>query len=377
VCVAPYCDRSGVEMQQPARAPSGSPDHLARFTFAPPRHFVLPAVLLLLSEEPSYGYQLVKGLRAFRFGDVDRPAVYRALALLEKDGLVESWSAESKAGQARRVYDVTTDGRRALRIWMGVVKEERDGLDRVLRRYRATGTADALLAEAEATLGLVGESALEPRLEPTQPSTATQPVPAARTTLPSAAEGPDARRDVALEGAARFSLIPEESAVLIEARSTVGPITFGTLGITGFVECPIIDGELRPEVSTCARLVVALNELRSGNGLYDAELLRRIDARRFPTATLELLSCIPIGDGGRYRLDGQIDLHGATRPLHGTVRAALTSSGGISVTGEQDFDIRDFDIAIPTLLMLRIYPDVTVRLQIEAAIDTHREESSP
>ena len=116
---------------------------------------MLPAVLLLLSEEPSHGYELVKALRAFRFGDVDRPAVYRALGQLEKDGLVESWSAESKAGQARRVYDLTADGRHALRAWMGILKEERDGLDRVLRRYRATGTADALLAEAEATLGLV------------------------------------------------------------------------------------------------------------------------------------------------------------------------------------------------------------------------------
>ena len=82
-------------------AVDGSADHLQRFAFAPPRHFVLPAVLLLLSEEPSYGYELVKGLRAFRFGEVDRPAVYRALAQLEKDSLVKSWSAESKAGQAR------------------------------------------------------------------------------------------------------------------------------------------------------------------------------------------------------------------------------------------------------------------------------------
>jgi hypothetical protein len=31
-----------------------------------------------------------------------------------------------------------------------------------------------------------------------------------------------------------------------------------------------------------------------------------------------------------------------------------------------DFDIRDFDIASPTVLMLRIYPDVLVQLQVEA-----------
>ena len=118
---------------------------------------MFPAVLLLLSEEPSYGYELVKGLRAFRFGTVDRPAVYRALAQLEKDGLVASRSAQSKAGTARRVYRLTDDGELALRRWMGVVKEERDGLDRVLRRYRASATPQALLADADVATGVLAE----------------------------------------------------------------------------------------------------------------------------------------------------------------------------------------------------------------------------
>ena len=39
---------------------------------------VSSAVLLLLSEKPGYGYSLVKELRTFRFGPVDRPSVYRA-----------------------------------------------------------------------------------------------------------------------------------------------------------------------------------------------------------------------------------------------------------------------------------------------------------
>jgi hypothetical protein len=59
------------------------------------------------------------------------------------------------------------------------------------------------------------------------------------------------------------------------------------------------------------------------------------------------------------------------------VTAALSVPGTISVHGEQDFDIRDFDIAIPTVLMLRIYPNVTVRLQIEAELDREREETRP
>ena len=36
-------------------------------------------------------------------------------------------------------------------------------------------------------------------------------------------------------GTAAYRLLPDRSAVLIEARSTVGPITFGALGITGTI----------------------------------------------------------------------------------------------------------------------------------------------
>ena len=111
-----YVDRTvigvdgGVAVEQLVISSDDDPRRMTRFDLAPPRHFVFPAVLLLLSEEQSYGYELVKGLRAFRFGTVDRPAVYRALAQLEKDGLVESRSAQSKAGTARRVYQLTEDG---------------------------------------------------------------------------------------------------------------------------------------------------------------------------------------------------------------------------------------------------------------------------
>jgi len=38
----------------------------------------------------------------------------------------------------------------------------------------------------------------------------------------------------------------------------------------------------------------------------------------------------------------------------------------VIITGEQVFDIRDFAIPSPTVLMLRIYPDVRVRLHAEA-----------
>jgi PadR family transcriptional regulator PadR len=326
---------------------------------------VLPAVLLLLSEEPSYGYQLVKGLRAFRFGDVDRPAVYRALAQLEKDCLVQSWSAESKAGQARRVYGLTEDGERALRTWMGVVKEERDALDRVLRRYLSSGTPDALLAEASVGWNAIGGSEATDFRDDVDPTAVTSlrdyAMPTERDQHPAAA-------NAAARGIQRFCVLPERSAVLIEARSTVGPITFGAIGITGWVETVVRDGVIHASEHTRAHVEIAVARLASGNRLYDAELLRRIDARRFPMVMLDLHEVTAIGSADRFALDGSVAFHDATRHLQGTVVASLPGAQTLSVRGEHGFDIRDFDISSPTVLMFRIYPDVIVKLQLEAEL---------
>ena len=122
---------------------------VARFELAPPRRFMLPAILLLLSEQPGYGYGLVPRLVEFRFGHVDRPAVYRALAQLERDGLVQVSAHEHQPGQGRRVYSVTPLGERVLRVWMGVIREEHAHLGEVIRRYQATATIDSVLSEVE------------------------------------------------------------------------------------------------------------------------------------------------------------------------------------------------------------------------------------
>ena len=110
-------------------------------------------MLLLLADGPGYGYRLVKELEGFRFGGIDRPSVYRTLAQLERDGLVVSWADDAKSAQARRLYRLTPEGEQALRVWMGVIKEERDRLDAVLRRYAGSGGVDAALAGVEGGWG--------------------------------------------------------------------------------------------------------------------------------------------------------------------------------------------------------------------------------
>jgi PadR family transcriptional regulator PadR len=371
----------------------------SRFKVAPPRGFLLPAILLLLTERPGYGYGLERRLQEFKFGHVDRPAVYRALAQLERDGLVEASLPDPTARQPRRDYRVTALGERVLRVWMGVIKEEHDSLGEVLRRYHCTGTTDAVLAEVEggwaAALGLGWSSV-----------SSTSSDRRHLALVDEAEAGPDANRRSHGNGAGQsgdnghrppdgnghararppdpqateevgerrvaapltFKVVPERSVMMIEARSTVGPVSFGATGITGSIEAAIIDGVLQTEAPPSARLEVDVSRLTSGNSMYDVELMRRIGARRFPTVTVELSECAANGWGGLYRLKGELTFHGVTRPAQGTVTIEVSTDNRLVITGEQIFDIRDFAIPSPTVLMFRIYPDVRVRLHAEAEL---------
>jgi PadR family transcriptional regulator, regulatory protein PadR len=358
-------------MEDGTRPAGTSPDGMSRFELAPPRRFVLPAILLLLSERPGYGYGLVPRLREFHFGHVDRPAVYRALAQLERDGLVEAGPENPTAGTARRVYRITALGERVLRVWMSVIKDEHDYLGEVLRRYQATGTIDAVLAEVEGgwatALGPGWWSAVSATSAGRRPVVPLVTVRAGND-VESVASAPRAAGGTPR----RYRLVPERSVVLIEVRSTVGPLSFGALGVTGFVEAVITDGVVRVGTKPSGRIAIDVTGLRSGNELYDAELLRRIDARRFPTATVELCNCDQSGASSRYNLEGALTFHGVTRTVQGTVSVEAISDSLLLISGEQAFDIRDFALPSPTVLMLRIYPDVRVQLQAEAELEDTR-----
>ena len=167
-------------------------------------------------------------------------------------------------------------------------------------------------------------------------------------------------------GAARrpYEVVPGDSGVLVEARSNVGPITFATSTITGHVEVGLRGEEIDLSQPPSALLELPVDTLVSGNTLYDAELRQRLAAQRFPTIRAELLNARELG-GDRYSVDGDLTIHGTTRRLDGTVEVLLPDDATIVLLGSQQIDIRDFDIGLPTMLMLKIYPDVLVRYRLE------------
>ena len=99
-----------------------------------------PALLLLLADGPTHGYELLERLPELLAEErVDVGNLYRALRALEDEGLVTSeWSAELP-GPAKRTYTLTSEGRDVLASWLDSLDALRADLEGFVDRARAKG----------------------------------------------------------------------------------------------------------------------------------------------------------------------------------------------------------------------------------------------
>lgn len=162
-----------------------------------------------------------------------------------------------------------------------------------------------------------------------------------------------------------FRLVPQQSAVLVGAKSSAGPITFGTVTLEGSAEFSMREGELDSAVPLAAFMRIPVLSLESGNKLYDSELRRRLDQRRCPMITVEMCGATAQGDG-RFVAEGDLTICGTTRRLTGFVDLAMPDANTLVATGSEDVDMRAFEIDLPSILAFKIYPDVTVQFRLIA-----------
>jgi len=165
----------------------------------------------------------------------------------------------------------------------------------------------------------------------------------------------------------RYEIHPDRSEVRIEARSSIHPIEAVTHGLGGFFEAVVGDGGLLDlSVPPKGRLELPVDRLTSGNSLYDREMKRRIDARKYRTIGGELTEMKQAPESGRYLVGGDVTFRGVTRHFEDEMSFSALDENGISLEGSHVFDIRDFGMEPPKIMMLKVYPDVAVSVKIVA-----------
>lgn len=163
---------------------------------------------------------------------------------------------------------------------------------------------------------------------------------------------------------ARYDFDSARSCVWVSGRSSLHPINTETRGITGWFEAGAApDGSLDLEAPIKGELQVAVEKLTSGNSIYDRELRRRIDARRHPTIEGRVTRIVADGAHPRYSVTGDIVFHGKTRSFEHAMDIRIDDDE-VSLTGDYVFDIREFGMKPPSMLMVRVYPEIAVRIEL-------------
>jgi PadR family transcriptional regulator PadR len=86
----------------------------------------------IISEEASYGYEMVRKLRSRGLDLASEGSIYPLLSRLQKQGLIESYLVQSSEGPARKYYRMSDNGQLVLAQWRRDWAGFRDSVDSVL-----------------------------------------------------------------------------------------------------------------------------------------------------------------------------------------------------------------------------------------------------
>ena len=164
---------------------------------------------------------------------------------------------------------------------------------------------------------------------------------------------------------AKYRIDPDRSRLGADARSSLHPIKVQTDGLEGEAEIEIVDGKVKLDPPPKGRLELDVERLKTGNSLYDRELDRRLEIRRYPRLRGTVKEVKDLG-GGKYHVKGELSFHGTTSQVAGDVTVRVVDDATIEVEGEQTFDMRQFGLDPPNLIVVKVYPDVKVRATVVA-----------
>jgi DNA-binding PadR family transcriptional regulator len=100
---------------------------------------VQPAILAVLTEGPIHGYRLAARINEMVgvFGDKpDMSGLYRFLKKMNAAGYVVSAWETSEKGPAKRLYEITADGRECLARWTSTLETYLEAIQALLKEAR-------------------------------------------------------------------------------------------------------------------------------------------------------------------------------------------------------------------------------------------------
>lgn len=162
-----------------------------------------------------------------------------------------------------------------------------------------------------------------------------------------------------------FEIDPDASQVWIDGSSSVHPINARATGLTGWVQVAFTEDGLAEEPGLSGEVRIDVERLRSGNALVDRETRRRIDARRFPEIVGNVTT-VQRTDHRTLAVTGEIAFRGEVESVEGDLDVVAEPDGRLIMEGAATFDVRTWGLKPPRVGLLRVHPDIEVRIHLEA-----------
>lgn len=155
----------------------------------------------------------------------------------------------------------------------------------------------------------------------------------------------------------------DESLIEIRGESTLHPIEGRARSVAGEVRGEVDGGCITLDPAPSGWVEVPVASLTSGKRLQDIKMRRRIGAGEHPKIRYELGEVR--GGPEWFTLTGRLTFRGTTREVveEGEVRL---DGDRLTVEAEHVFDIRDFGMDPPRILVLQVEPEVRVRVRLVA-----------
>lgn len=90
-------------------------------------------IVKIISEEETYGYEIVLRLQSYGFTDVKEGSTYPILVRLEKKKIISSVYKKSPFGPKRKYYSLTDTGKEFLKEFEMVWNNVKKSVDRIMR----------------------------------------------------------------------------------------------------------------------------------------------------------------------------------------------------------------------------------------------------
>lgn len=101
-------------------------------------NFFEPCILFLVSQKPSYGYDIKKKLSDDCLCEVNVGNLYRALARMQKNGFIKKSKVKGSLGPARIEYAITEKGEEYLASWISSLETQQQAISRLITNYKKT-----------------------------------------------------------------------------------------------------------------------------------------------------------------------------------------------------------------------------------------------